>query len=173
MPRPTFAAFTASAALILLIALAVHAGGVVGQKAGELNLEPASGGKAISLAQFKGKPVLVVFWATWCPPCRREIPALKDLQAKYAPKGLEVISVGIQYRQTRAAVVDFKAKNSLPYEVLWDAEGKVAQDYSISSVPTNLLIDAEGVVRFRNNAVEPALFEAIEKTLPKETAPKG
>jgi thiol-disulfide isomerase/thioredoxin len=174
MPHPiTAAAIAALTTLTLIIALAVHAGGGVGQKAGELSLEPASGGKSISLAQFKGKPVLVVFWAVWCPPCRREIPALKELQAKYAPKGLEVISVGIQYRQTRAAVVDFKTKNSLPYEVLWDAEGKVAQEYSISSVPTNLLIDAEGVVRFRNNSVEPALFAAIEKALPKESTPKG
>ena len=171
MPRPARTlALALSVALTLCAALAVVAGGMVGQKAGELNLEPASGGKAISLSQFKGKPVLLVFWATWCPPCRREIPALKDLQAKYAPQGLEVISVGIQYRQTRDAVVEFKSKNALPYEVLWDSDGKVAQEYGISSVPTNILLDAEGTVRYRSNAIEPPLIEAIEKNLPK---PKG
>lgn len=173
MHRPTRPVAVAFIAVAMLAAtLAALAGGLVGQKAGELNLQPASGGKAISLAQLKGKPVLLVFWATWCPPCRREIPALKDLQAKYAPKGLEVISVGIQYRQTREGVVEFKSKNALPYEVLWDSDGKVAQEYAISSVPTNILLDADGTIRFRNNAIEPSLIEAIEKHLPKAAEPK-
>lgn len=173
MPRPARPAlFALMAATALGIALTALAGGLVGQKAGELNLQPAAGGKAVSLAQFKGKPVLLVFWATWCPPCRREIPALKELQAKYAPKGLEVVSVGIAYRQTRDGVVEFKSKNALPYEVLWDSDGKVAQEYGISSVPTNILVDAGGTVRFRSNALEPRLIEAIEKVLPQAAPPK-
>jgi peroxiredoxin len=157
----------AGVALSLLVVLSALAGGQVGQKANELGLQPAEGGTAVNLAAFKGRPVLIVFWATWCPPCRREIPALKDLREKYASKGLEVISVGISYRQTRQAVVDFTAKNSLPYPVLWDADGKVSEAYQISSVPTNIVVDPEGVVRFRNNSVDPSLFDAIEKLLPK------
>lgn len=157
----------AFASAFVILALAAPAGGFVGQKAGDLNLEPATGGKAVSLAKFKGKPVLVVFWATWCPPCRREIPSLKEIHAKYGAKGLQIVSVGISYRQSREAVAEFKGKNALPYEVLWDAEGLAAKDYAISSVPTNILVDSDGMVRHRSNSIDPSLAGAIERYLPK------
>ena len=135
------------ALLAALTCLAIWAGSAVGQQAKDFKLEPAGGGKAVSLSQLKGKPVLIIFWATWCMPCRREVPQLKELYNKYSPKGLQVISVGIPYRQTRQALAEFKTKNELPYEVLWDADNKASEAYQVSAVPTNVLLDAEGVVR--------------------------
>jgi peroxiredoxin len=157
----------------MLWVLGALAGGLVGQPADDLKLEPAAGGKAVSLAQFKGKPVLLIFWATWCPPCRREIPAIKDLYSKYGAKGLEVVTVCINSRQTRQIVSDFKEKNELPYEVLWDGNNSAADAYQIRAVPTNFLLDSDGVIRLRSNAIEQQMVDLIEQyTKPKaEGAP--
>ena len=118
-------------ALALVWITGAYAGHRIGDKATDFSLEPAAGGEAVSLSQFKGKPVLVVFWATWCPPCRREMPVLKKLHEKYGPMGLEIVSVSIPYRQTRESVVKFQEKYDLPFSVLWDSENAASRHYPI------------------------------------------
>jgi peroxiredoxin len=156
-------------ALALVWITGAYAGYRVGENATDFSLEPAVGGEAVSLSQFKGKPVLVVFWATWCPPCRREMPVLKKLHEKYAPAGLEIVSISIPYRQTRESVVNFQEKNDLPFTVLWDSENTAARSYQVSQVPTNFFVDPEGVVRLKGHNLTPELEDLIIE----HTAPKG
>ncbi len=155
-------------ALALVWITGAYAGHRIGDKATDFSLEPAAGGEAVSLSQFKGKPVLVVFWATWCPPCRREMPVLKKLHEKYGPMGLEIVSVSIPYRQTRESVVKFQEKYDLPFSVLWDSENAASRHYQVSQVPTNFFVDPEGVVRLRAHSLSPELEDLIiEHTAPK------
>lgn len=152
-------------ALLSLGALALlpcFAGIDVGQAAENFSLQPAEGGKAVSLLDFKGKPTLVVFWATWCPPCRREIPELKDIHKNYAAKGLQMVTVAINYRETREDVIRFKQVNELPYLVLWDEENKTYSTYSVEGIPTVILLDSSGVIKYRGHQINDDLMRLLD-----------
>jgi len=136
-----------------------------GQTAPDFQLPPVGGGKAFNLSQFKGKPVVLVFWATWCPPCRREIPALKGLYETYTAKGVQVITVTINYRQNEQDVIQFRQKYELPYLILWDKENKVSDAWGVDGIPTNFVLDRKGIVRFRSNGLDEDLVQALEGTL--------
>jgi thiol-disulfide isomerase/thioredoxin len=159
-----FAAFTLN--------LAFLAGAVAcpnsGQPAEDFSLQPVGGGKSVALSQMKGKPTLVVFWATWCPPCRREVPALKEMYVKYGTK-LNMLGVAVNYRQTERDVIKFKDANSLQYTVLWDAENKAADQYCVSGIPTLVLVDSEGVIRFKGNQISQPLVDLLDTYTGKKT----
>lgn len=164
MKKPVKTAILAGLMVVGLLALGrAFAGTGASEPADDFSLPPASGGQAVSLSKLKGKPTLVVFWATWCPPCRREIPTLKDIQAKYGPKGLQLLAVAINYRQTRDQVVQFQKDNQLPYSVLWDEGDKVSQHYGIYGIPTLVLVDPQGVIRFRGNQVDDSVMALLDQ----------
>jgi thiol-disulfide isomerase/thioredoxin len=139
-----------------------------GQPAQDFSLQPVGGGKSVALSQMKGKPTLVVFWATWCPPCRREIPVLKEMYVKYGTK-LNLLGVAVNYRQTEKDVARFSEANSLQYTVLWDAENKAADNYCVSGIPTVVLVDPEGVIRFRGGHISESLVDLLDSYTGKKT----
>jgi thiol-disulfide isomerase/thioredoxin len=134
----------------------------VGAKAPELRLLPVGGGVPVSLEQFRGNPTLVVFWATWCGYCKREMPLLKSLSDQYVAKGLRVVTVGSPSRQTEEDVAKYQIAEQLPFIVLWDPQGKALQDWAIGAFPTNFLIDAEGVVRYRGSALDDTVVQLVK-----------
>ncbi len=97
------------------------------------------------IATYKGKVVVVNFWATWCPPCRLEIPHLVRLRKEHDPK--EVLVIGISMDENKAAVRDFLQENSLNYPVFW-GEGSVGQFFQVSGLPTTLVYDQDKVKVF-------------------------
>ncbi|MGA2525775.1 MAG: TlpA disulfide reductase family protein [Smithellaceae bacterium] len=101
-------------------------------------------GKTFKLSKYSGKPVLLFFGATWCPSCRAEIPAYKNIYATYSKSGLEVIYIDIM--EPAEKVARFAKTNSLTYKVLLDEDGNVADNYGIIGVPTLILIDKQGYV---------------------------
>jgi len=113
------------------------------KKAFDFALEDLNGNK-IKLSNYKGKGVLLVFSTTWCSYCRKEIPQLKELYAKYKEKGLEIINIDIQESKDRVSA--FTLKHKLPYTVLLDTDGKVASMYGVRGVPTKVLISKEGKI---------------------------
>jgi thiol-disulfide isomerase/thioredoxin len=151
-----------AAAMGLLALTSAFPGTAVGQPADNFNLLPVEGGKSVSLAQFKGKPTLVVFWATWCGPCKREIPQLKDLHREFAPKGLQMVSVAIDFRETKEDVERFRTSNALPYMVLWDAGNKASELYGVEGVPTVLLLDKQGIIRYRGHQIRDELLDLLK-----------
>ena len=99
-------------------------------------------GKTYTLAGMKGKIVLLNFWATWCPPCRKEMPDMEKLYRAYQGKGLTVIAVSDEDRET---VVNFLAKNSYTFPIALDPGGKVSASFFASeSIPKSFIFDREG-----------------------------
>lgn len=134
----------------------------VGAKAPELRLLPVGGGVPVSLEQFRGKPTLIVFWATWCGYCKREMPLLKRLSDDYVAKGFRVVTVTSPSRQTEQDVAMFQMNEQLPFIVLWDPEGKVMQEWAITAFPTNFFIDGDGVVRYRGSALDDTVVQLVK-----------
>ena len=101
-------------------------------------------GKAYKLSAQRGKPVLIFFGTTWCPSCRIELPLCKEIYQTYVRRGLDVIYINIM--EPKDKVARFAKTNSLPFRVLLDADGEVANDYEIIGVPTFVLLDKEGKI---------------------------
>jgi peroxiredoxin len=103
-------------------------------------------GHKVRLTDFGGKVVLLNFWATWCPPCRVEIPHLKELYAKYQDKGLEVIGISLDLAGEEVVKI-FVERNQISYSILLGDE-RIAVDYGgILGIPTSFLIDRQGKIR--------------------------
>jgi thiol-disulfide isomerase/thioredoxin len=125
------------------------------------------GGKAVRLESFKGRVVLVDFWATWCIPCRVSLPAYDDLIRQYQKRGFEVLAVNIG--ETRAQVdAYFKGREPL-IRILMDPRGSTSGSFKVRALPTSVLIDRDGYIRFTIVGFEdgalPAYHEYIQMLL--------
>ncbi len=102
-------------------------------------------GNRVSLSDFRGKPVLINFWATWCPPCRAEMPYIQEIYEEWTNKGLLVLAINIGERSSK--VEEFMRSNSLSFAVLLDTKQDVAQRYNITGIPTTFFIDKDGIIQ--------------------------
>jgi len=112
-------------------------------------------GAPVSMAQFKGKVVVVDFWATWCPPCRAEIPGYIEMVRKHGKDGLVI--VGISLDQGGPDVVKpFAAKTGINYQLVMGDDAVVAAFGGVEGIPTTFLIDRAGIIRDRKVGAEEA-----------------
>ncbi len=116
-----------------------------GDQAPEFTL-PSLDGKAVSLSSYRGKVVMVHFWATWCPPCVEELPALERLYHAYAGKDLEVLTISVD-EGGASDVAQFMRKNEFALPVLLNPDQSVARAYGTFKFPETYLVDREGIVR--------------------------
>jgi thiol-disulfide isomerase/thioredoxin len=144
--------FLASGVLVLLIMVisgCIHlssesgSGVQVGQTAPNFKI-PDLYGREISLDQYRGRVVLLDFWATWCGPCRIALPLVERLQKEF-PSTLVLLAINLQDRKEE--ITDFVYKLSLSSQVLLDENGTVGKTYGAASIPLEVLIDKQGVVR--------------------------
>jgi len=103
-------------------------------------------GSAWRLASARGRPLLLNFWASWCEPCRAEMPALQQLAREHAAGGLQVLAVN--YRETEGAVRRFIGATGLELPVLLDREGAAAKAFGVRIFPSTIAIDRRGQARF-------------------------
>lgn len=93
----------------------------------------------------KGEVILLNFWATWCPPCRQEMPSMAALSERMADRGLRVIAVSVD--RDYSSLKGFVQENQIPFQVLWDRDNRVSARYGVFRYPESFLIDQNGVVQ--------------------------
>lgn len=136
----------------------------VGNRARDFHLESLHG-EQVSLSDYKGSVVLVNFWATWCAPCRAEIP---DFEAAYqAHKDDDFVVLGINVEESSRDVEAFVRELNVTYPVLLDEQGKVMNEYRGLGLPMSLLVDRDGVIQVRHMGILTAnqLQEYLDKSL--------
>ncbi len=120
---------------------------VIGDTAPAFTLKTLAAGPD-SLSAYRGHPVLINFWATWCPPCREEMPRLVVAYHAHQSAGLIILAINLTDQETsRKDVQHFVAEFQMPFPVLLDEKGKVRRRYKLRGLPTSVFIGADGVVR--------------------------
>ncbi|HXI19986.1 MAG TPA: TlpA disulfide reductase family protein, partial [Gemmatimonadales bacterium] len=118
----------------------------VGEQAPDIVLKTREGTR-VRLADLRGRAVVVNFWASWCTPCRTEIPDLMTVYREHADRGLAVLAVNLTDQERRDDIVRFVEGTGMPFPVLLDERGTIRQRYGLIAVPTTVFIDRSGVVR--------------------------
>ncbi len=131
----------------------------VGEIAPDFKLKNLDG-ETFMLSDCKCKTVLLVFGATWCPHCRKEIPDLKKAHAEHSDKGLRVVYVDVG--ESHRKVKSFAKKHQIPYTVLLDEKGEVAQKYGVVGIPFNLVIGPDRKIKYIGYSVPKNLKELIQ-----------
>lgn len=126
-------------------------------------------GDSVSLAAQRGKVVLLNVWATWCHPCRDEIPELRRIHADYESRGLELVGVSVDADGNDDGIREFMREFEMTYPIWRDPSEDVSARFLIVGVPTTFLVDKRGVLRWRKTGpIQPgdtSLTNAIERAL--------
>jgi len=154
----------------VVFSLAMASADLRAETAPAFTLQDTSG-KPVKLSDYKGKVVILDFWATWCPPCRAEIPNFVDLQKQYGKQVLAVIGVSLD-QDGVAGVADFAKAHSINYPIVMGNQDVVEAYGGIEAIPTTLVIDQAGNVVARHTGfTDKSEFEAeIKKLLPAAPA---
>jgi peroxiredoxin len=138
----------ASIAAVALTALSMGSanasGPVTGEQSPDFTLESKDGGN-MRLSEQRGNIVLVNFWASWCGPCREELPAFEELYQEYADLGVEILAINVDDEKEKANVLLDDIEVSYP--VLFDTAGEVSKLYDVNAMPTTVMVDRDGNVR--------------------------
>ena len=135
-----------------------------GQAVPDFSLKDTQG-KQISLSSAKNKVVCLLFWATWCPYCTRELPRLKELNAKFADKGLVILSINIAANDPLPRVEAYQVKNQLPYTVLYDAVQEVSRRFYVTGIPVSIIIDRKGIIQYRGYQLPENVEQLVSQLL--------
>ena len=114
----------------------------------------SNAGRQVSLASLKGKVVMVNFWATWCVPCRQEMPHLQALYEKYQGLGFELLAVNVEKNNSEGAR-KWLEETPVTFPVLFDPENQVTKLYKVQTMPSTVIIGRDGTMRFMHNGYKP------------------
>jgi len=143
-----FAAFALFAAALPLAA----SSSLNGQSAPDFSLKSFSG-ETLSLSTYKGEVVMINFWATWCGPCRQEMPILDELYSRYERAGFKLLGVNIDDDPNRAR--EMLTELGVSFPVLFDSEKEVSALYAVQAMPVSVMVDREGTVRYTHHGYRP------------------
>ena len=104
-------------------------------------------GERLKLSELRGKAVLVNFWASWCPPCRSEMPAMQQIYTDFSPDDLVILAVNSTHQDRLADVENFVSERNLTFPILLDQDGQVSASYQVRSLPTSFFVDPDGIIR--------------------------
>jgi peroxiredoxin len=139
-------------AFSVFAATSLASSGLAGQPAPDFALKSSSG-KNLRLSEYRGDVVMVNFWATWCGPCRQEMPLLDELYSRYQRVGFILLGVNIDDNSTKA--MDMVSELGVNFPVLFDSRKEVSKLYQVEAMPVTVLIDREGTVRYVHHGYKP------------------
>jgi cytochrome c biogenesis protein CcmG, thiol:disulfide interchange protein DsbE len=129
-----------------------------------LNLQ----GETITLSELRGRPVLINLWATWCPPCRAEMPDMQTIFEAYHEQGFLILAINATYQDSAAATASFVEEYGLTFPILMDTSGEVSRQYQMRALPTSFFVDREGIIQevVVGGPMSPALLQVrVEQLL--------
>jgi len=101
-------------------------------------------GRRTRLSELRGRPVLINFWATWCPPCRREMPELIQAYEAHRDEGFVILAVNVQESPSQALA--FAEEFGISFQIILDTEGRVSDQYQVRHLPSSIFIDRDGII---------------------------
>lgn len=143
-------------ALTVLAASSLASSGLTGKPAPDFALK-SSTGTNLRLSEYRGDVVMINFWATWCGPCRQEMPLLDQLYSRYERVGFNLLGVNIDDDSNRA--MDMIRELGVNFPVLFDARKEVSKLYAVDAMPVTVLVDREGNVRYVHQGYKPGYEE--------------
>ena len=143
-------------ALTVLAASSLASSGLTGKPAPDFALK-SSTGENLRLSEYRGDVVMINFWATWCGPCRQEMPLLDELYSRYERVGFNLLGVNIDDDSNRA--MDMIRELGVNFPVLFDARKEVSKLYDVDAMPVTVLVDREGNVRYVHQGYKPGYEE--------------
>jgi peroxiredoxin len=150
------------------LAPAAYGGAQPGSPAPDFMLATRDGGQ-VRLADLKGQVVMINFWATWCGPCRQEMPLLSQLHAKYEPLGFTMLGVNVE--PDSAAAVAWLKGLEVTFPIAFDTKNEVAGRFGVEGMPSSVLVDRNGQVRYVHRGYKPgdeARYADMIRSLVKE-----
>ena len=136
----------------LVAAVLAAAGHAAGAATPDFAL-PARDGSTVKLSELKGQVVMINFWATWCGPCRQEMPLLGQLKAKYEPLGFTLLGVNVE--PDSAGAVNWLKGMNVDFPILFDRKNAVAESFGVEGMPSSVFIDRTGNVRYVHRGYKP------------------
>ena len=133
-------------------AYSLASSGMEGQLAPDFSLK-SSTGENLRLSEFRGDVVMINFWATWCGPCRQEMPLLDELYSRYQRVGFNLLGVNIDDDSGRA--MDMIEELGVNFPVLFDARKEVSKLYEVEAMPVTVIVDRTGTVRYIHHGYKP------------------
>ena len=137
---------TASAILLTGLTLVVGRAAIADSRAAPNVTFQAADGSSVRLSEYKGRVVLIDFWASWCAPCKTSFPALDALYRAYESRGLQVLAVNLDERRRDADAFLRDHSHSMP--VVFDLRGEAPKAFGVQGMPTSFVIDRTGAIRF-------------------------
>ena len=144
------------AILVIFTASSIAASSLEGQSAPDFVLKSATG-ENLRLSEYRGDVVMINFWATWCGPCRQEMPLLDDLYGRYQRVGFNLLGVNIDDDSRRA--MQMVKELGVNFPVLFDESKEVSKLYQVEAMPVTVLVDREGTVRHVHHGYKPGYEE--------------
>lgn len=136
-------------------------GGLGAAALADLSASAASAAAALDLARYRGKVLYADFWASWCGPCKLAFPFMQQLVARYPASDLAVVTINLDRQRAAADAFLRQVRSGLP--VIYDAAGDLAQTWKVADMPTSLVFDRKGVLRFRQRGFVAARVAEYEE----------
>lgn len=146
---------------LIMSPLSVYSG-CVGDIAPSFTLKDLNG-NTVTMDSFKGKVVFLDFWASWCGPCKEELPELELLYKKYGKDGFEVIGVSVD--KSESNIAEFLKKRPVSFTILTNIKGDVAEAYGLPGMPTGYIIGKDGTIQHRHVGFAKAFLPVYDKEI--------
>jgi peroxiredoxin len=141
----------------------------VGDKSPSFSISTIDGNKVSTRKIKDNKHMMLVFWATWCPNCKREIPSINDIYRSLKDKNIELLAINVGVNDSIDKIKRYVKKYKINYPVAFDKDSEVSREFKISGVPTIIIVDKSGTIKYRSYRLPENLENNFHKILSKKS----